>query len=74
MFTSRSISSAENLGNPIGERNVFTRDPIHVPSLMIEDRFCYHDPFEYEYRCTEYKYDSPDESASETNVITSEND
>ena len=29
-----------------------------VESLMIESRFCRHDPFEYEYRCTEYEYDS----------------
>jgi hypothetical protein len=30
---------------------------------MIESRFCHHDPFEYEYeyRCTEYEYDLPDE-------------
>ena len=30
---------------------------------MIERRFCHHDPveYEYEYRCTEYEYDCPDE-------------
>jgi hypothetical protein len=30
---------------------------------VIEGRFCHHDPFEYEYeyRCTEYEYDCPDE-------------
>ena len=30
---------------------------------MIERRFCHHDPVEYEYRCTEYEYDCPDEQA-----------
>ena len=32
------------------------RDP------LIESWFRHHDPFEYEYRCTEYEYDCPDES------------
>jgi hypothetical protein len=35
---------------------------------MIERRFCPHDPveheYEYEYRCTEYEYDRPDEPTS----------
>ncbi len=28
---------------------------------MIESWFRHHDPFEYEYRCTEYEYDCPEE-------------
>lgn len=37
------------------------RQSIDVQSFMIESRFYHHDPFEYEYRCTENEYDCPNE-------------
>jgi len=33
---------------------------------MVERRFSHHDPFEYEYRYTEYEYDSSDERPRST--------
>ncbi len=31
---------------------------------MVESGFCHHAPFEYEYRCTEYEYEFPDEQST----------
>jgi hypothetical protein len=43
-----------------GEGNVIDRQAIDVQSLMVESRFWYQRSFEYEYeyRCTEYEYES----------------
>ncbi|MBN1854040.1 MAG: hypothetical protein JW829_15020, partial [Pirellulales bacterium] len=48
--------------------HIIDRESIHVEPLMIESWYCHHDPFEYEYeyRCTEYEYDCPDELWWET--------
>ena len=39
------------------------RKAINIESFVVESQFCHHAPFEYEYeyRCTEYEYDLPDE-------------
>ncbi len=61
LIASRPIDTKKKFGDVLQERNVFSREPTNVQSLMSKDRFCHHGPFEYEYRCTKYGYDYPDE-------------
>lgn len=37
------------------------QEVICVELLMVESSFCHHEILEYEYRCTQYEYDFPDE-------------
>jgi hypothetical protein len=52
-----------NCGTFKGRPSCNFKESINFESFMIERRFCHHDPveYEYEYRCTEYEYDCPDE-------------
>ena len=42
-------------------RDALIRESITIESFIVERRFCHHAPFEYEYRGTEYEYESPEE-------------
>ncbi len=43
------------------ERDVINGESGNVESFVVENRWRHRGPFEYEYRCTEYEYDFPDE-------------
>ena len=34
---------------------------MNIEPFAVENRMLHRDPFEYEYRCTEYEYDFPNE-------------
>ena len=61
--------ATEGSGDLVRERNLVDRETIDIEWFIIECRFCHHAPFEYEYRCTEYEYDHPDER-SITSIIS----
>ncbi len=61
LVTSLTIRPAERFSDLIRECHLSDRQSMNIESFMIESRFCHHDPFEYEYRCTEYEYDCLDE-------------
>jgi hypothetical protein len=61
LVTSLSINAAQRLGDAIRERDVINGETVNVESFVVENRWRHRGPFEYEYeyRCTEYEYDSP---------------
>ena len=64
-WVSLPADATEGSDDLVRQRNVVDRGTINVQSFMVESRFCHHASFEYEYeyRCTEYEYDCPDEQA-----------
>lgn len=63
LVTGRSIHSGQSGGDVVRKRNLLNRKTINVQTFVVESRLGHRGPFEYEYEysCTEYEYDLPDE-------------
>jgi hypothetical protein len=57
LSSSEPVIACWSIYNATREGNVVDRKTIHVKACVIEDWFVYQNPFEYEYRFTEYDYD-----------------